>query len=75
MTIFCVGGELIALGLQYGAGKASNVISWGAKEVQNRITPTEENPKVNPQLQQSLSTARSVTKDVRKVSGYAGNTL
>lgn len=68
--IHCTGAEAVSKGVVWGAGKLSELISFGSESLKEYVPPATEKKEIDPKWQKTASVARDVSGKAVKVSGY-----
>jgi len=67
------GAELISKGMEYGTGKAGQLIEYVTEKGQEQLVKAEEGTKVGSLTRHSVSAAKHTTNATVKVSGFVAN--
>jgi len=67
------GAELISKGMEYGTGKAGQLIEYVTEKGQEQLVKAEEGTKVGSLTRHSVTAAKHTTNATVKVSGFVAN--
>lgn len=68
--IFSAGAEAVSKGVVWGAGKLSELISYGSESLKDYVQPVAEKKEVDPKWHKTAEVARDISGKAVKVSGY-----
>lgn len=64
------GAEAVSKGVVWGAGKLSELISYGSESLKDYVQPVAEKKEVDPKWHKTAEVARDISGKAVKVSGY-----
>lgn len=64
------GAEAVSKGVVWGAGKLSELISYGSESLKDYVQPVAEKKEVDPKWHKRAEVARDISGKAVKVSGY-----
>ena len=64
------GAEAVSKGVVWGAGKLSELISFGSDSLKDYVQPATQKKEVDPNWHKTAAVARDISGKAVKVSGY-----